>query len=113
MFTAVKDFATSNNALRRAPQPSASAKEEGVEGEPRLLLGPCTFRQTKSITMYLDAGFRLLVFSYLSSAAIPFHKIIFINEKWDEKTSLCPRWPGDMLTPPIAEMLMNQIVIFI
>lgn len=81
MFTAVKDFATSNNALRRAPQPSASAKEEGVEGEPWLLLGPCTFHQTKSITMYLDAGFRLLVFNYSSSAAIPFRKIIFINEK--------------------------------
>lgn len=85
MFTAVKDFATPNdNALRRASQPSASAKEEGragAEGEPLLLLASCTFHQTKSITTYPDVGFRLLVFNYSSSAAIPFHKIIFINER--------------------------------
>lgn len=43
---------------------------------------------------------------------MPSHKIIFINERCDEKIPLCLGQTADMLIA-IAEMLMNQIVILI
>lgn len=74
MFTVVKDFATPNdNALRRASQPSASAKEEGragAEGERQFLLGTGTFTKRNQLlcVLTLDLGYWFLTTQVLQQS---------------------------------------------